>query len=43
MEIRFFKGFSHSSILRGIAPKDLPVVANYPERAVTIWITALFD
>lgn len=44
MELRFFKGFKQLGIIRpGITPEDLPVVVNWPERAITIWFSALYD
>ncbi len=44
MELRFFKGFQQQGIIRaGIAPDDLPVVVNWPEKSITIWFSALYD
>lgn len=44
MELKFFKGFTQQGIIRpGITPEDLPVVINWPERAITIWFSALYD
>lgn len=44
MELRFFKGFVQRGIIQpGITPEDLPVVVNWPERAITIWVSALYD
>lgn len=43
MELRLFKGFDNSAFLQLIHPLDLPVVVNYPERTITIWICGLAD
>jgi hypothetical protein len=43
MELKFFKGFDHQKLLPGITPLDLPVVVNYPEQAITVWTSALYD
>lgn len=44
MELRFFKGFEQKGIINsGITPPDLPVVINWPERCVTLWVSALYD
>lgn len=44
MELKFFKGFNQLGIIRpGITPDDLPVVVNWPERAITLWFSALYD
>lgn len=44
MELRLFKGFEQRGIIRpGITPEDLPVVVNWPEQAITIWVSALYD
>lgn len=44
MELRFFRGFLQRGIIRpGITPPDLPVIVNWPERVITIWVSALYD
>ena len=44
MELRFFKGFRQKGIMpAGINPPDLPVVVNWPEQAITIWVSTLYD
>ena len=44
MELRFFKGFQQQGIIpSGIEPPDLPVVVNWPEKAITLWFSALYD
>ena len=44
MELRFFKGFKNRGIIpQGISPDDLPVVVNWPEQAITIWVSELYD
>lgn len=44
MDLRFFKGFRQRGIIRpGITPDDLPVVVNWPEQVITIWVSALYD
>lgn len=44
MELRLFKGFQQQGIIRaGIAPDDLPVVVNWPEKSIAIWFSALYD
>ncbi|MEM9984574.1 MAG: hypothetical protein AAF804_05710 [Bacteroidota bacterium] len=43
-ELRLFKGFSNSGILvPGICPADLPVVVNYEEQKVTLYLCYLLD
>ncbi|MCB0575738.1 MAG: hypothetical protein KDC61_14360, partial [Saprospiraceae bacterium] len=43
MEMRFFKGFKHRIFTKLIAPPDLPVLVNYPEHKVTLWVSGLAD
>ena len=44
MELRFFKGFTNRGIIQpGISAEDLPVVVNWPEQAITIWFSELYD
>lgn len=43
MELRFFKGFSNGVFLNLISPLDLPVVVNYPEQVISIWLAGLAD
>ncbi len=44
MELRFFRGFENRGIIPpGITPSDLPVVVNWPEQAITLWFSALYD
>lgn len=44
MELYLFKGFQQRGIIPpGITPHDLPVVVNWPEQSITIWVSALYD
>ncbi len=44
MELRFFKGFNQRDIIPpGITPPDLPVVINWSEQVITLWVSALYD
>ncbi len=44
MELRLLRGFTQRGIIQpGISPDALPVVFNWPERSITIWISALYD
>lgn len=43
MELYFFKGVKQNLIKPGICPDDLVMVVNWPERAITIWVSALYD
>lgn len=44
MELRFFRGVQQRGIIPvGITPTDLPVMVNWPEQAITIWFSTLYD
>ncbi|NJO03197.1 MAG: helix-hairpin-helix domain-containing protein [Bacteroidia bacterium] len=43
-ELRFFKGFSSRGVLASaVSVEDLPVVVNYEEMSITLWIGQLND
>ena len=43
-ELRLFKGFTNAGVLvPGIAPTDLPVVVNYEEQKITLYLCHLLD
>jgi len=44
MELRLLRGFTQRGIIQpGITPDALPVVFNWPEQCITIWVSALYD
>ncbi|MFZ4476615.1 MAG: helix-hairpin-helix domain-containing protein [Saprospiraceae bacterium] len=43
MEIRFFKGFNNHVFTQLICPPDLPVLVNFPEQTISIWVSGLAD
>ncbi|MCB0569780.1 MAG: hypothetical protein KDC66_08465 [Phaeodactylibacter sp.] len=44
LELHLFKGFEYGGVLaRAITGQGLPVVVNYSERRVTIWVAQLND
>ena len=44
LELRLLKDFPNGGALAtGITVRDLPVVVNYGERAITVWTAELFD
>lgn len=44
IEFRLFRGFENEGILANpVTTKDLPVVVNYPEQAISIWTAQLND
>ena len=44
MELRMFRGVQQRGIIPiAITPTDLPVMVNWPEQAVTVWFSTLYD
>ena len=43
MELRLFKGFDNRVFTNLICPPDLPVLVNYPEETISIWVSGLAD
>ncbi len=44
LELVLFKGFPNSGILvQAITADDLPVVLNFAEKAITVWVAELYD
>ncbi|PHN04873.1 hypothetical protein [Flavilitoribacter nigricans] len=44
MDLYLFKGFRNKGIIpSGICPEDLPVVVNWAEQTITLWVSALYD
>lgn len=43
MDLRFFKGIESTLIEPGITVSDLPIVINYPEQSISVWMSTLYD